>query len=222
MKPSNQYPIYHYGIKQNTEQWDKIREGKFTASKAEILAVKGKGRLGLGTGAMTHLYKKASEVITGGRSEGDEDKADFSNVHTERGKDYEPLVIKMYEEKTYSKVNRVGFVQYSKHIGCSPDGLVGEDGLIEIKCPDNPQFLKRRLTWEMPKSTWCQINYQLMCTERKWCDYILYNWAYGNIMWVNRITPFEPLIKILRKNALAVEQEIKNMESTMNFLLQNT
>ena len=128
------YPITHT-MEQGTPEWDQIRLGKITASIASILTVKGKDRDDeLGAGAITYCFEKATDILLGYSV-----KEFGGNDATENGHDLEPLARKEYEDQYFALVEEVGFVQKSKWIGCSPDGLIGKDGGFEAKCfrPDN-------------------------------------------------------------------------------------
>lgn len=121
--------IYHE-IEQNTPEWDVLRRGKITSSKAAVLLTNGK-KSNLGVGAWTLIYKLAGEIVTDS-----EDFTGWSKPETERGHDLEPIAIEAYAEHTWHDVNRIGFIQWGEYAGTSPDGLVtSEKGHgVEIKC----------------------------------------------------------------------------------------
>ncbi len=76
----------------------------------------------------------------------------------------------------HGEVEEVGFIQHpTLEAGASPDGLVGDDGLIEIKCPLGTTHTETLMTQEVPSKYIPQIQFQLLCTGRKWCDFISYN-----------------------------------------------
>jgi hypothetical protein len=133
---------YHFDIEQNTPEWDQIRMGKLTGSTASEFLVKGKSESGLGTGAITLIYKKAAEWITQCQP------YQFGNQYTDRGHDMEYLGICEYEDATFDTVVRPGFVERSSYVGCSPDGLIylGESGkkkrLLEMKCPEQAEYMR--------------------------------------------------------------------------------
>ena len=149
-----------HNFEQGSEEWLAIRLGKFTASDFHTL-------LGNSEAKKTILFKKAAERITGVSADGDK----FSSVHTERGHELEDVARMAYELETGNEVNQVGFITSGEFIGCSPDGLVGDDGGVEIKCKDNHTHLKAVLNnyIEPAHRTQCQFN--MMVTERKWWDY---------------------------------------------------
>lgn len=172
--------IYHWDLEQGSDEWREIRLGKFTGSTASVILTNGKSADGLGSGVSTLIYKNASELITG--SEGDSFQG---NAHTERGNACEPLALQMYEEATWSNVKRCGFIELNHYIGYSPDGVVGEDGLIECKSPDNKEYLRLFFERETLKQAAvdskyiAQMQFGLWVTGRQWCDNIYFNAAFG-------------------------------------------
>jgi len=115
------------------------------------------------------------------------------NYWTERGHKLEPEAKEIYSE-IYSPTTDVGFVINDKHpfVGCSPDGLVNKDGMVEVKCFS----LKRHyeVNQNLDPHIICQIQYQLWVTERDWNDLVLYNPDVDNLkdaMFVHRIYPMK-------------------------------
>lgn len=192
---NSEYPIYHYSIEQNSDEWDEIRTGKITGSKASLLKAKGKNEFELGTGAITYAYKLAAERFTGWKNETDS----FKSEAMQRGHDLEPVIIECYEELEYIKIKNVGFVQYSDFVGCSPDGLVGDNGLIEMKTRDNHLYMKTVREEVIPIIDIWQVQFNLLVTGRQWCDYLVYNLAFkNNTMWKRRIERDEEIIETIR------------------------
>jgi predicted phage-related endonuclease len=118
-----------HNIKQGTDEWLKLRLGKLTASSAQAIASNGKG-------LETLVYEKVAELLTHKLPE------QFENEHIKRGNELEPLARNSYELETGNVVKEVGFVELDQYTGASPDGLVGDDGLVEFKCPSDIVFLK--------------------------------------------------------------------------------
>ncbi len=76
----------------------------------------------------------------------------------------------------HGEVEEVGFIQHpTLEAGASPDGLVGDDGLIEIKCPLGTTHTETLMTQEVPSKYIPQIQFQLLVTGRKWCDFVSFN-----------------------------------------------
>src|SRR5271170_5792827 len=119
-------------IKQGSDEWYRLRLGKITGSCFSKL-------LG-GNGAKEkYLYDRANEIVTGCRSDSDS----FTNVHIRRGLDFESEAKSQYVMKTFTLINEVGLVQIGDYVACSPDGLIDEDGLIEIKVPDSNNYFRQ-------------------------------------------------------------------------------
>lgn len=162
-------PTYYREIQQGSEEWLQIRAGRITGTDAATLLVNGKSANGLGTGAMGLLYKKAAEFVTGPEESG------FVNYAMQRGTELEPYARAEYETRTWNHVEQVGFVSVGEYFGVSPDGLVGYDGIIEIKCPMGAEFVRFVDTKEIPEAHIAQMQWALFLTGRKWCDYVVFN-----------------------------------------------
>ena len=118
---------YHFDIKQNTEEWHKMRLGRFTASGcADLLMAE------TTAGYKNLINRIFEERFTGEQCESIKFKG---NGFTDRGHELEPVAIADYEMKSFNDVESVGFVSEGSWLGCSPDGLIGSNGLIQIKCP---------------------------------------------------------------------------------------
>lgn len=146
---------------QGSFEWFLARMGKFTATDASEIKTAGKG-------LETLAVKKAAEIESG--------KPDIIPPTSAmiRGKELEPLAREAYERATGQEVVQVGFCVLDDFTGCSPDGLVGEEGLIEIKCKTSQHhFFAVANRWIDPEHK-AQMQFQMFVTGRKWCDYVLY------------------------------------------------
>lgn len=127
----------------------------------------------------SYHYQLTAEVLAGYNPD-----PWMGNDHTEHGKDAEEAAVSQYEEEHSVKTEVVGFVTDDDHtMGCSPDRLVGEDGLLEIKAP-MARNMVRLFCEEMsddvcPKDHYIQIQGQLLITGRKWCDLCVYHPSLG-------------------------------------------
>lgn len=106
------------------------------------------------------------------------------NSHMEHGKDAEDEAIRLYEAETGAKCKKVGFITNDeKTAGCSPDRLVGDDGLAEVKSPKAKNMIKYYTeyleTGKCPADFYLQIQGQLKFSERMWCDLVIFHWAIG-------------------------------------------
>lgn len=146
------------------EEWLAVRAGKFSGSEAHILLSKGETKRKL-------ILEKATEHIIGKPCTKDR----FFNADMARGIELEPEARRLYMIETFNDVEEVGFIEKDEFSGCSPDGLVGDDGLIEIKSPKDTVFVDQKVNNYIKPEYYAQIQYNLFITGRKWCDYIAYN-----------------------------------------------
>ncbi len=95
----------------------------------------------------------------------------------QHGTETEPEARDAYSFYQNAVVDQVAFVEHPKisQTGCSPDGLVGDDGLVEIKCPNTATHLETLLGQAVPAKYVLQMQFQLACTGRKWCDFVSYD-----------------------------------------------
>ena len=152
-----------HNFDQRTDEWYQIRLGRLTGSDFHTF-------LGSSETKKNKLLQKAAEKITG---ESDEEHIITEDI--QRGIDLEDEAILMYEMQTGNTVDKVGFIERDEFSGCSPDGLVGEEGIIEVKCPKQSVFLKQVVEDKIKPEYYTQIQYNLFISGRKWCDYIAYN-----------------------------------------------
>lgn len=153
-----------YDIEQNSEDWLALRLGKFTASTFSDLFMKKE----------TAGYKKAIRKVVYERLTGESPES-FSNDYMERGHEIEPLAREAYEIKTFNTVTNGGFFEYNEWVGASPDGLIGEDGLLEIKSPIYNTMIDYLIDNILPRQYLYQVQGQLFVTGRKWCHFIAYH-----------------------------------------------
>ena len=154
---------------QGSEAWFAVRVGKVTASRvADILA---KTKSGYSTSRDNYMAQLVCERLTKQKAES------FTNAAMQWGTETEPLARAAYEALHDVLVDEVGFVPHPsiKMAGASPDGLVGEDGLIEIKCPNTATHIDTLLTQTVPTKYFTQMQFQLACTGRKWCDFVSFD-----------------------------------------------
>ena len=153
---------------QGGDEWKSIRCGKITMSRAKDVMAKGVGSAPSKT-RQSYLYELASEIITGQAADS------FTNAAMQHGTLYEPLARIEYEEREGLPVQQVGFVEVNERLGCSPDGLVGENGLLEIKCPKTSTQIQYVLDGEFPSEYKAQVQGQLWVCEREWCDFVSFD-----------------------------------------------
>lgn len=153
-------------IEQGTEAWQAQRRGKVTASRVADVIKKTKS--GYSTSRKNYAAQLLCERLTGKTAEG------FSNAAMAWGIEKEPEARVAYEFMKNATVEQVSFIDHPSidMSGASPDGLVGEDGLIEIKCCNTATHLETLMSGEIDPDYITQIQWQLACSGRKWCDYV--------------------------------------------------
>lgn len=154
-------------MEQRTEDWYTARVGKITASRIKDLSAKPKA----GKCLNDVLTKILAERLSG------EPTPTVKNKAMDWGIECEPLARQAYELATFCTVVEVGLIDHPTipMSGASPDGLVGDDGLIEIKCPETATHTNTLLTNEVPAEYLPQIFWQMACTGRKWCDFVSFD-----------------------------------------------
>jgi len=170
-----------HDVDQNTDEWFAMRAGLLTSSKlGTVMANYGKA---FGDPAKKYAVNIAIEQITGQPI-----PSTFSNDHMERGHEQEPVARMLYEEETFSEISNGGFFG-SDFIGCSPDGLAYQDGVIEIKSViSSVHFANVKRQTVDPAYRWQCIG-NLKFTGRDWLDFISYcsEFPDGKRLYVHRI-----------------------------------
>lgn len=155
-------------IVQGSAEWLAIRCGKVTASRvADVIA---KTKTGYGASRANYMAELIAERLTGEPAER------FTNAAMAWGTEKEPEARALYDLLN-AKVTEVGFVPHPtiSDSGASPDGLVGDDGLVEIKCPNTSTHIDTLLGQVVPAKYVTQMQWQMACTGRQWCDFVSYD-----------------------------------------------
>lgn len=154
---------------QGTADWFAQRLGKVTASRIADVIVKTKAGWGAARG--TYMLELLAEQLTR------QNASHYVSPAMQWGTDNEPFAREAYELHTGELVSEVGFAQHPTIAmsGASPDGLVGSAGLIEIKCPTTATHLDTLLSGVVPTRYVSQMQWQMACTGREWCDYASYD-----------------------------------------------
>jgi len=144
------------------------RVGCVTASRISDMMSGGKGLT-----RARYAAQLAAERLTGKPH-----RFNFTSAAMEHGVEFEPMARQKYEIKHGVMVEGTGkeFIlhPFIKHAGCSPDGLVNDDGMIEIKNPETHTFIRYLQTGEIPQDYQWQMLMQLACTRRKWVDWVVH------------------------------------------------
>lgn len=154
---------------QGTEAWRAARAGSLGASQvADALA---KTKTGWGASRANLKAQLVVERLTGLPSEG------FTNAAMQWGTEQEPEARLAYEFRTDAEVAQVGLVPHPtiKGTHASPDGLVGDDGLLEIKCPQSATHIDTLVGQSIPGKYQTQMLWQMACTGRQWCDFVSFD-----------------------------------------------
>lgn len=196
-------------IEQGSEQWLQMRVGKLTASRmADVLASN------TTAARRNYLAQLVAERLTGAVGES------FSNAAMAWGTEHEPLARAEYEILTDSSVDQVSFVDHPSIAWCgaSPDGLIGDDGLIEIKAPNTATHIDYLLGQKPPAKYVPQMALQLACTGRQWCDFVSYDCRLPEEyrLFVVRYTPEPAYLETIDKEARAFLQEVAETIERLN------
>lgn len=154
---------------QGSEEWKQARIGKVTASR--VADVTAKTKTGWGASRKNYMAELVAERLTGYAAEG------FTSGPMQWGTETEPQARIAYEFFQDEKVQQVGFVNHPtiEMAGASPDGYVGDDGLIEIKAPLTATHIDTLLSGKIPEKYVTQMQWQMACSGRQWCDFVSYD-----------------------------------------------
>ena len=207
-------------MEQGTDEWFAARIGKVTASRvADVIA---KTKTGFSTSRDNYMAQLVCERLTGQKGES------FTNAAMQWGTETEPLARLSYEVAQNVLVDEVGFVPHPSIImaGASPDGLVGDDGLLEIKCPNTATHIETLLSQTVPGKYNTQMQFQMACTNRSWCDFVSFDNRLPSELqlFVKRVPRDnmyirlmeEEIVKFLNELDIKIAQlmEIKNVKNT--------
>lgn len=156
-------------MEQRTEEWYSARLGKVTASRvADVVA---KTKSGYSTSRANYMAQLLCERLTKVKGES------FQSSAMVWGVEQEPNARSAYEAETGLLVVETGFIPHPdiEWAGASPDGLVSDEGLVEIKCPIPATHIDFLMTGKIPSNYETQMQWQMACTGRLWCDYVSYD-----------------------------------------------
>jgi len=188
-------------MEQHSAAWFDIKLGRFSASKfSGLMATKSTASY------QNTIMNVVVEILTGHA------ETVYVNDDMARGTELEPEARKHYESMIGINVDEVGFVEcddpfYGEYSGVSPDGLIANDGLVEIKCPKATTLFKYYGMKKCPNEYKWQVQGQLMITERKYCDFFAY---YPKLKpFILRIYPDVEMQKQLRQELLIAVETVK-------------
>ena len=202
--------LIHHDVEQGTAEWLHIKAGKFSGTDAGTFLVKGENEHEIGKGLKGTIFRKASECVTGPKLDG------YQSKSMKRGHDLEPLARDRYELTNFVDVKQIGFIQRGSFYGYSPDGLVGTDGGIEIKCLEGPAWVEWKdsgmTVTDIPKDYFCQMQWGLYISGRKWMDYVVFNPDFSPLDYTQtRVNRDAATIEIFEQKSRVIETEITRL-----------
>jgi putative phage-type endonuclease len=156
-------------MEQRTDEWFAARLGKVTASKVSDVVAKTKS--GYGATRSTYMTDLAIERLTGNPTEF------YANAAMQWGTDVEPQARAAYEFLNDAVVVEEGFIEHPSipMSGASPDGMVNDEGMLEIKCPMSKTHYATLLSGKIAKKYIDQMQWQMACAGRQWCDFVSFD-----------------------------------------------
>lgn len=203
-------------MEQRSDAWFAARAGRATASRiADIVA---KTKSGYSASRANYMAQLVVERMTGKVAES------FSNAAMDWGTEQEPYARAAYEAHSGVLVDEVGMVDHPTVAmsGASPDGLVGEDGLVEIKCPTTATHIETLMEKAAPKKYIDQMQWQMACTGRKWCDFVSFDprMPQGLQLFVKRVERDDEYIAELESEVAAFLQEVSDKVQKLKSLME--
>ena len=204
-------------IEQGTEEWFAQRLGKVTASRvADVIA---KTKSGYSASRDNYMAQLVCERLTNTKDAG------FSSAAMTWGTETEPLARAAYEAATDVLVDEVGFINHPtiEAAGASPDGLVGQLGLLEIKCPNTNTHIDTLLTQTVPSKYNIQMHWQMICTGRHWCDFVSFDPRLPTELqlFIKRVV-YDPVFgAMLEKEVILFLKELDEKIKKLNDLKEN-
>lgn len=196
---------------QRSPEWFAARCGKVTASR--LYDVMAQTKSGYAASRQNYMAELICQRLTGKPEEG------FTNAAMMRGTELELVAREMYALNEFDAViSEVGLIDHPTIAGfaASPDGLVNDDGLIEIKCPNTWTHLQTLKTGVPKRQYLLQMHAQMMCTGRKWCDFVSFD---------DRLPPelayFKTRINFDEVLAEEIEQEVVKFLTELETEIQN-
>ena len=191
-----------HNVEQGTDEWLELRKGLITSTAIKSFVTP---TLKLADNDKTRkaIYKLASERITEHLEDG------FLSYDMERGSFEEPLARDLYNENNPNPAKQVGFITNvigGVTVGFSPDGVVDEDGIIEIKSAKQSIQVERIVSCQVPVEHLPQIHFGMLVSGANWCDFISY--SNGMEMQVIRVYKDEKIQSVLIEAIILAEKKI--------------
>jgi putative phage-type endonuclease len=191
------------GTTQRSDEWRQARFGKFSASEiSKLLGIRGLGETG-----KSYAIDKAIEQLYGEMEE------TFTSYDMQRGIDLEPLAFakfKEIKELEFIELKECSSFTFGDNAIATPDGLVGEDAILEIKCPRSTTFFELVATNEVDKKYYAQMQMQMLATDRNKAYFFNYLVHEGKEYWHEILVERDEVMIELIKNRILEATEIKN------------
>lgn len=204
-------------IDQRSQEWYEIRLGKVTASRIEDVIAKTK--TGYSASREKYMAQLVVERMTGKKSDS------YTNAAMQWGIDQEPFARAAYEARNEVFVEEVGFVPHPmiEMAGASPDGLVGDDGMVEIKCPETQTMIDTLLTEKVPSKYFAQMQFQMACADRSWCDYVVFDprMPAGAQLFVKRVPRDDDYIKQIESEITIFLNEVAQKVAKLHQIIES-
>lgn len=200
-------------IKQGSDAWFQSRMGRVTASRiADVIA---KTKTGYSASRDNYAAQLICERLTNLPTES------YTNAAMQWGTETEPKARQAYESHTFTSVVEVAMIPHPtiEMAGASPDGTIGDDGLIEIKCPNTSTHIDTLLSQKIPSKYVTQMQWQMACTGRKWCDFVSFDPRMPDNLqlFIKRVDRDDELIKELETEVIKflaeVDEKVEKLKS---------
>ena len=206
-------------IIQGTSEWFAARLGKVTASRvADVIA---KTKTGYSASRENYMAQLVVERLTQTKAES------YTSAAMMHGVEQEPFARAAYEAAQGVMVEEVGFVPHPtiEWAGASPDGLVGGEGegLVEIKCPNTATMIETLLSQKVPGKYITQMQFQMACTGRKWCDYVSFDprMPAKAQMFVRRVDRDDEYIAEIEAEIVKFLAEVESQVQKLNAIIES-
>jgi putative phage-type endonuclease len=198
-------------IEQGSEEWFTQRLGLVTSSR--VADVVSKTKSGPSASRKNYMMQLLCERLTGRRDDG------FTSAAMQRGIDLEPVARSAYELERDAMVDQVGFVLHPDHpyTGSSSDGLVGDAGMVEIKCPNTAQHIACIAAGKYDSKYYPQMQHQMWVADRGWCDFVSFDDRLPDALqlFVCRVPRDGKFITGMAADILAFVTELNQLEQSM-------
>jgi putative phage-type endonuclease len=203
--------IIHENMQQGSDDWLQLRLGKITASRIKDVMSNGRNDKPSVT-SKSYMVELVADILKG------EPSPFYESKSMQWGTETEPQACAMYELKEDVDVRHVAFIEANDFLGVSPDGLVGKDGMLEIKCPNTTTQIKRFIdNVGLPSDYKPQVQCQLWVSEREWCDFVSFDPRIDvNAGYIRtRVYRDDDYISLMNKKVCVFIEEMKAMISLL-------